>query len=49
VLAADAPMQQDLREALRELARAAQALRLLAESLERRPETLLRGKPEDGQ
>lgn len=48
VLAADAPMQQDLREALRELTRAAQALRLLAETLERRPETLLRGKPEDG-
>lgn len=47
VLAADAPLQQDLRETLRELGRAAHALRLLAEALERRPETLIRGKPED--
>jgi paraquat-inducible protein B len=48
MLAADAPVQQDLREALRELARAASALRALAETLERRPETLIRGKAEDG-
>lgn len=42
----DAPLQQDLREALRELSRTAQALRGLAEYLERHPESLIRGKKE---
>ena len=46
-LAADAPLQQDLREALRELARAAQSLRVLTDYLERHPESLIRGKQED--
>ena len=44
-LAADAPLQTDLRETLRELGRAAQSLRTLADSLERNPESLIRGKP----
>ena len=44
-LAADAPLQTDLRETLRELGRAAQSLRTLTESLERNPESLIRGKP----
>ena len=47
VLAADAPLQEDLREALRELARAAQSLRVLTDYLDRHPESLIRGKPED--
>lgn len=47
LLASDAPLQQDLRESLQELTRAAQALRHLADTLDRHPEALLRGKPED--
>jgi paraquat-inducible protein B len=46
-MANDAPLQQDLREALRELARTAQSLRVLTDYLERHPESLLRGKQED--
>lgn len=47
LLAADAPLQQETRTAVRELAKAAQAFRMLADTLERHPEALLRGKPED--
>jgi paraquat-inducible protein B len=46
-LAADAPLQQELRETLREMGRAAQSLRLLGDYLERHPESLIRGKKED--
>lgn len=46
-LSADAPLQQDLREALREMGRAAQALRTLGDYLERHPEALIRGKKEE--
>lgn len=46
-LAADAPLQQDLREALRELARAAQSIRVFTNYLDRHPESLIRGKQED--
>lgn len=46
MLATDAPLQQDAREALRELSRAAEALRSLADYLERHPESLIRGKQE---
>lgn len=46
-LAGDAPLQQNLREALREVTRAAQALRTLADTIERNPESLLRGKQEE--
>jgi len=44
LLGPDAPAQQELRDALQEIARSARAIRLLADSLERNPETLLRGK-----
>jgi paraquat-inducible protein B len=47
IVAPDAPLQRDLQEALREVARAAQAFRLLSDYLERHPESLLRGKKED--
>lgn len=47
VLSSDAPLQQDAREAMRELGKAAYAFRILADYLERHPESLLRGKPED--
>lgn len=40
----DAPAQQDLRDALQEIARAARSLRTLTDFLERHPEALLRGK-----
>ena len=46
-LSADAPLQQDLREALREMARAAQSLRVLTDYLDRHPESLIRGKQEE--
>jgi paraquat-inducible protein B len=48
-LSADGPLQQDLRETLRELSRAAQSLRELTDYLERHPEALLRGKEEGEQ
>lgn len=44
---AEAPLQQDARQALREISEAARSLRLLADYLERHPEALLRGKKED--
>ena len=47
LLASDAPLQQDLRVSLQELSRAAQALTHLVETLDRHPEALLRGKPEE--
>ena len=45
--ASDSPLQQDTHETLRELSRAAQSFRALADYLERHPEALLRGKKED--
>jgi paraquat-inducible protein B len=48
-LAADAPLQQDARETLRQLMRAAESLRNLTDYLERHPESLLRGKKADQQ
>ncbi len=49
VLSNDAPLQQDAEGALRELADAARALKVLADYLERHPESLIRGKPKDKQ
>jgi paraquat-inducible protein B len=46
-LSAQAPLQQDMRTALRDLSGAGYALRSLAEYLERHPESLIRGKKED--
>jgi paraquat-inducible protein B len=43
----DAPAQQDLRDALQELARTARSLRVLTDYLERHPEALIRGKTEE--
>jgi paraquat-inducible protein B len=45
LLASDTPTQQELREALREVSRAAQSMRELTDYVQRRPESLLRGKP----
>ncbi|SNS52855.1 paraquat-inducible protein B [Noviherbaspirillum humi] len=45
-LATDAPVQQDLRETLRDVGRAAQSLRDLADYLNRHPESLIRGRRE---
>ncbi|MDH3445382.1 MAG: MlaD family protein, partial [Deltaproteobacteria bacterium] len=45
----DAPAQQELRDALREITRAARSLRNLTDYLERHPEALLRGKTEENQ
>jgi len=43
----DAPAQQDLRDALQEITRAARSLGVLADYLERHPEALIRGKSEE--
>jgi len=43
-VAPDAPLQHDLRDALRELSKASQSVRLLGDYLERHPESILRGK-----
>jgi paraquat-inducible protein B len=48
-LSDDSNLQRDLHETLREVSRAAQALRTLSDTLERHPESLLRGKQADKQ
>ncbi len=47
VLEGDAPVQRNVNQALLEMQRAAQALRVLSDYLQRHPESLLRGKPAD--
>ena len=47
LLNSDAPIQQELRDTLREVARAAVSLRHLGDMLERQPEALIRGKKGD--
>jgi paraquat-inducible protein B len=44
LIAPGSPVTSDLKNALRELARAARSLRLLADQLEAQPESLIRGK-----
>ncbi|MBK6908846.1 MAG: MCE family protein [Rhodocyclaceae bacterium] len=46
VMASDSPVQQDLQEALREVTRAARSVRVLSDTLDKQPESLLRGKSE---
>jgi paraquat-inducible protein B len=45
-VAPDSPVQDDLRETLQEVTRAAESLRALVDYLERHPESLIRGKRE---
>ncbi|MBM3116981.1 intermembrane transport protein PqiB [Jeongeupia naejangsanensis] len=47
VLAEGSPLQANLGNTLKEVSRAAESLRSLTDYLERHPESLLRGKPED--
>ena len=47
VMQGDAPLQRNLNQALAEMQRAAQALRVLSDYLQLHPESLLRGKPAD--
>jgi paraquat-inducible protein B len=47
IVGKDAPAQQDLRDALQEITRAARSLRILTDYLERHPESLIRGKTEE--
>jgi paraquat-inducible protein B len=44
VLKPDSPLSQDARDAMREIARAAQSLRVFLDYLERHPEAILSGK-----
>ena len=46
-VAPDSPLQTDLREALRETARATVSIRRLADHLQRQPQSVIRGKIED--
>ena len=46
-LASDSPQLVQVRQTMGELARAAQAMRVLAETLEKNPESLIRGKKAD--
>jgi paraquat-inducible protein B len=46
-LADESQFKQESSAMMREVTRAAQQLRLLSDYLERHPEALLRGKPED--
>ena len=46
LLGTNAPVQQELRDALQEVARAARSLRALTDYLDRHPESLIRGKIE---
>ncbi len=48
-LSGDAPLQQDLRQTLQELTRAAVSLRVLTDYLERHPESVIRGRRGDKQ
>lgn len=48
-LSEDAPLQQDLRQMLQELSRAAASLRILTDYFERHPESVIRGKQKDRQ
>ena len=43
----DSPAQQELREALQEVAMAARSIRILTEYIERNPNALIRGKAEE--
>ena len=47
MLQGDATVQRNVNQALVEMQRAAQALRVLTDYLQRHPESLLRGKPAD--
>jgi paraquat-inducible protein B len=47
VLQSDSPLQSDVGHAIQELNRTMQSLNQLADYLERHPESLLRGKPQD--
>ncbi len=49
LLGPDAPGQQELRDALQEVARMARSVRVLADYLERHPEALIRGKGTENQ
>lgn len=49
LLASDAPVQQELRETLREVSKAAASLKHLADMIERQPEALIMGKKGDEQ
>ena len=49
LMSPEAPLQREARDALHELGRAAEAIRALADQLERHPESLIRGKAEEKQ
>ncbi len=46
-MAANSPLERDARDALREISRAAQSFRNLADYLDQHPEALIRGRKGD--
>jgi paraquat-inducible protein B len=47
LLSSDAPVQQDLREALQQMTKAAQSIRVLSDYVQQHPESFIKGKPSD--
>lgn len=47
LLASDSPLQTDLRETLRELSKAASAMKRLADTLDQQPQSIIFGKPSE--
>jgi len=46
-LSEDAPLQQDVRQTMQELSRAAASIRVLTDYLQQHPEAMIRGKQEN--
>jgi paraquat-inducible protein B len=47
LLSSDAPLQQDVREALHQMTKAAESIRVLTDYVQQHPEMFLKGKPAD--
>jgi paraquat-inducible protein B len=47
LLSSDAPLQQDVREALHELTKTAESIRVLTDYVQQHPESFIKGKPSD--
>jgi paraquat-inducible protein B len=48
ITATESPLQLDIRDSLREIAKAASSVRVLTDMLEQQPQSLIFGKPSEG-
>ena len=48
ITATESPLQLDIRDSLREIAKAANSVRVLTDMLEQQPQSLIFGKPSEG-